>query len=213
MHFDFDSISGQETKGNPIWIGLVRNPTDEWEWTDGTPLDYENWNEDFLHGDDRAIMWADQWANDDCTVERGYICRLRDPSGSCPADWVVFEGDCYHVGTEAKSFEMALVACIESGGNLLGIDDGTHYNRVMALVVNDDVRSTSQYWIGYLRNTGTGDWSWADGSPTDFERWFPGFPDGDPDRNCAYAFPSTWDDYTPGFELPYACKKAMVVRE
>ncbi|XP_044135029.1 perlucin-like protein [Bufo gargarizans] len=70
-------------KQGRYWLGLKRNPDDldMWEWTDGSPLTYSNWNEGEPNNDRNnehcaEIMGGVQSWNDlPCSNTATYICK------------------------------------------------------------------------------------------------------------------------------------------
>jgi len=72
-----DFITGKG--GQLCWIGLHdKNKNDTYEWTDGTPFDYENWysgEPDLGDEDCVEIGTTDRWYDFDCTAKRGVVCK------------------------------------------------------------------------------------------------------------------------------------------
>ncbi|EFP09146.1 hypothetical protein CRE_25235 [Caenorhabditis remanei] len=67
---------GETSTGNNIWIGLIKNGT-QWQWTDGSPVDFVNWESSYPQGYLATAMISDgdqRWYN---TIypERGFICK------------------------------------------------------------------------------------------------------------------------------------------
>jgi hypothetical protein len=53
---------------------------------------------------------------------------------------------------------------------------------------NPDVSLCDQTWIGMQDLTHNRDWSWTDGSPTDFYYWAPGEPSNSSDTACEITY-------------------------
>ncbi|XP_036384637.1 C-type mannose receptor 2 [Megalops cyprinoides] len=75
------------TKYHNVWIGLTRDQSFGWAWTDGTALAFLNWapgepNEAFHPGDvgreNCVEMYHDgKWNDNNCVQKRGFACRHR----------------------------------------------------------------------------------------------------------------------------------------
>ena len=91
LHVERSLPSEQST-----WLGLT-DAADEghWVWSDGTPLDYEAWNdgEPNNHGGDEDCagfwagrgasnsMWDDMYGTESCSHPLPYICKGAEPEG------------------------------------------------------------------------------------------------------------------------------------
>ncbi|CAG0906562.1 unnamed protein product [Darwinula stevensoni] len=212
IHSDQENLFvGRNGEGAPRWIGLQR-VDGVWGWSDGSPVDYQNWNENFIFNDTYAIMWIDQWVNDDCSVGRPYICRLHDQVGACPQGWESLSSDCFLLVDAPAAFGTAMEGCraANPAANLLTFESRDDTNDIVAFVVNSlSGRPVTEYWIGYLRNPSTMAWRWIDGNANQDERWFPGYPEEDASKNCAHLILSSWDDFPPGYTFPFVCKKEL----
>uniref|UniRef100_A0A8C2IHI8 C-type lectin domain-containing protein n=1 Tax=Cyprinus carpio TaxID=7962 RepID=A0A8C2IHI8_CYPCA len=75
------------TKYHNVWIGLTRDRSYGWGWTDLTSLGFTNWapgepNEAFHDGDvgkeNCVEMYHDgTWNDNNCVQKRGFVCRHR----------------------------------------------------------------------------------------------------------------------------------------
>jgi len=63
-----------------LWIGLVGHQDSPFSWTDGSPLDHENWAIDEPNGDEEhcveLIPNGFTWNDNSCNNIRGYICKI-----------------------------------------------------------------------------------------------------------------------------------------
>ncbi|KAL0965897.1 hypothetical protein UPYG_G00287390 [Umbra pygmaea] len=84
----------QISMGVSIWMGGHDSFTEGgWEWTDGSPFRYINWNAgnpDDYAGEDCLSMLINSgfWNDDNCDYQRGYICKRR---GNTPVPHDGFE--------------------------------------------------------------------------------------------------------------------------
>ncbi|CAG0893425.1 unnamed protein product [Darwinula stevensoni] len=196
---------GHHTENNPTWIGL-RKVDQVWTWTDGSPVDFENWNSNFLFGNDYSVIWVDQWANGDCGEERQFICRKKD--SICPdVNWLSDERECFLLSEQKRNFSQALSYCQQfEYSTLITWSDQENFDHFLSYILG--FGGTTNYWIGYLRNSDNHIWSWVDGTARNFERWFYEYPSDDSDANCAYMFSSAWDDSPFNF-WNYVCKHPL----
>ncbi|XP_072045004.1 uncharacterized protein [Amphiura filiformis] len=84
-----------------LWIGLHDKPNENnFEWVDGTPLDFESWSpnqpDNFNSADDCVHLWAGgsgDWNDGPCDDLLGFICKKPKVAhdGYCSADMTVLE--------------------------------------------------------------------------------------------------------------------------
>lgn len=76
--------------GIALWMGGHDSVTEGgWEWTDGSPFRYINWNAgnpDDYNGEDclEILIGNGLWNDDNCAVDRGYICKRRGKTPEPP---------------------------------------------------------------------------------------------------------------------------------
>ncbi|KAH7666437.1 Macrophage mannose receptor 1, partial [Aphelenchoides avenae] len=60
-----------------FWIGLTTNDTGELVWTDGSPVNYTNWADDYSHDDSNLIYFGydGKWRADEMEDAFAYICE------------------------------------------------------------------------------------------------------------------------------------------
>ncbi|KAF1761299.1 hypothetical protein GCK72_009555 [Caenorhabditis remanei] len=67
---------GETYNGYNIWIGLINN-NGQWQWTDGSPVDFVNWESNYPQSYSTTAMIPDgdhRWYNSNY-AQRGYICK------------------------------------------------------------------------------------------------------------------------------------------
>uniref|UniRef100_A0A914Y9Z5 C-type lectin domain-containing protein n=1 Tax=Panagrolaimus superbus TaxID=310955 RepID=A0A914Y9Z5_9BILA len=81
---------------------------------------------------------------------------------------------------------VAEISCIKLGGHLVSIHDAIIDALLAQEGGNHFHESTiSDLWIGLTGMTPTGNWTWMDGTPLDFEEWAIGEPKNITGNNCA----------------------------
>lgn len=94
----------------------------------------------------------------------------------CRSDGTYFQGSCYKKLPAPMPFKEATAKCSAQGASLP--------------VITTDVESTfiqehiqRPTWINLTPESGS--WRWADGTPTNVTKWYPGQPQRKKDCNCA----------------------------
>ena len=84
----------------------------------------------------------------------------------CPENWYLFNGHCYLSSPDKVSYDVARSVCQETNVNaeLASIHSEVE-NRVLA-----HQQTREKAYIG-LKNFGSGDWQWADGSRNNLTEW------------------------------------------
>ncbi|KAH7710925.1 macrophage mannose receptor 1-like isoform 1 [Aphelenchoides avenae] len=183
----------QNQTPNTVYLGLYdafKNGT--WVWSDGTPVDYDNWDEgrpdntdgaqfcSQLHGDRDGV-----WDDEDCCGNGIGICQIPDPDACpCPRNWTHLPqtGNCYKLdynGTSVtgvitpRNWTEARNSCIAQGGDLVSVHSRAEEALLYALAGSVvDVNYENSIWIG-LNITGTpAAWEWVDGTPLTQPNYF-----------------------------------------
>lgn|GEM_PF-1792103 len=126
-----------------------------------------------------------------------------EPSPSCLAGQIEFEGHCYFVSPEPAKWSEAQANCqaLGAGWGLAALTTSAEDTRIVALVQgegNDDA------WIGLTRAYGS-TWLWATGEPVTFTHWDTGQPGSD---LCGVIDESTgaWDTLGCTSDRRYVCE-------
>ncbi|KAM6979939.1 secretory phospholipase A2 receptor [Aplochiton taeniatus] len=172
------------------WIGLSYDLTREmFSWSDGSELDYQNWEEGSSPGDSAKqklcttmSSLSGKWLAGACGGRHGYMCKRctvsvmevpREPHyiGGCPERWLYFGHKCLllHLPNspeEGKSWRDAQSICSSFQGSLVAIEDEIEQAYVTMLLQGGAVG----VWIG-LRDEDT--MKWTNGRPVSYTNWSP----------------------------------------
>ncbi|XP_062604307.1 C-type mannose receptor 2-like isoform X1 [Saccostrea cucullata] len=203
-----------------FWIGLNdREKEGDWQWSDGTPLDYKKWltsQPDNWQGYENCATYrrTNRGFNDlFCSTKLPFICKVEKgvlvkddyqppPLERCDdEEFVRLNNSCFNV-TEVKSnFYEAQRSCREKGAELASIHSEEELSIVTAI-------SSKGLWIGLVRSSNAG-FAWTDGTPLDFIRWKKDEPNNYLGmEDCSHISAGAWNDNNCGNTLGgYVCKK------
>ncbi|XP_072020400.1 macrophage mannose receptor 1-like [Amphiura filiformis] len=183
------------------WIGLREYQQDgELTWSDGTPLDYTNWNPgepNDANGEEQCAETETfdegRWNDNACGIKNAFICKrpydntapitrlpTASPVGGCPTGWYKLLNKCYRIygydGDDRKNWRDARDVCQSiAGGNLATIHNQAQQSSLSAMIkgVPD-----SDVWIGLSDIGSQGKFHWSDETDLDYTNWANGQPDG-----------------------------------
>uniref|UniRef100_A0A914R875 C-type lectin domain-containing protein n=1 Tax=Panagrolaimus davidi TaxID=227884 RepID=A0A914R875_9BILA len=197
-----------------IWVGLRTNKgpiqlNTEWQWTDGSPLDYLPWKGYYysmpnMGKDYQCVYSQDGISNDNCSQVNTGMCKKPSsqtlsttgspPVIKCLPGWTYFKGtdSCYTGPSSNLTQNSAELYCQSIGGHLPSIR------------MNDELRfllfatSFLNFWIGLYTTDSlvqlNTTWHWTDTTPVNYIRWFNGVPSLD-NKQCG----TTASDYTGSY--------------
>ena len=126
----------------------------------------------------------------------------------CPPGWKSFQGDCYKVFSERKSWPEAKRSCEGVDADLASITSEQINSFVTDLVIESGVESP---WIGgKLKRAENCVFEWIDGAPFAFTKWDRDQPNECiPSVGCIEIVNGKWHDFTCNFQRAFVCKKGM----
>uniref|UniRef100_A0A8C1KZG4 Phospholipase A2 receptor 1 n=1 Tax=Cyprinus carpio TaxID=7962 RepID=A0A8C1KZG4_CYPCA len=154
-------------------------------WTDGSALDYENWENGRFYrkpGQNCIQMSSQsgQWSAGSCKDRHGYVCKRRtvslveDPRephyvGSCPENWFYYGHKCLflhlpaHPG-DGKTWQDAQSVCSSYKGSLVSIEDEIEQAYIVMLLHG----CSAGVWIGAQGRFSS---KWSNGKPVSYNNW------------------------------------------
>ncbi|XP_038573590.1 macrophage mannose receptor 1-like [Micropterus salmoides] len=175
-------------QGYKLWTGLIRDPDHGWQWSNGRPYRYLNWDSGHPLSSpghncaivDGAVQYS--WQSSTCTKKLGYICysegAVAPPTevetGFCSNPWIPYNGHCFHLQRSPQTWSGAQRECRKEGGDLVSIRNVEDQSFVISQL---GYASTDELWIGLndIRTERLFDWS--DHSTVSFTSWEYGEPD------------------------------------
>ncbi|KAI6648880.1 Latrophilin-3-like [Oopsacas minuta] len=134
------------------WIGLNRENNTEFKWSDGTSLDYRNWNSDEpMDGSNCASVSKDsrRWFSMDCAANLSYICERDVCQG-----WRVYNGVCYKKFDSNTSWVESVEYCARHSAYLAEIPDIRVNNIINSVLIGSD----DECYIGLHTHSGILSW-------------------------------------------------------
>ncbi|XP_070535379.1 macrophage mannose receptor 1-like isoform X1 [Ptychodera flava] len=171
------------------WIGLREYGFDRhFRWSDGTPLDYENWHKDEpndYYGEEGCVhiaRYSDNatWNDNHCAVKFSFICKKFNHSvdpithppttpmpGPCPRGWTEFDYKCYKFFglddvNERRNWSAARTACKSLRSHLATV----HTREIQKFIYSKIAFAQSGIWIGLRKARRQLPFRWSDGEAT-----------------------------------------------
>ncbi|XP_035994263.1 macrophage mannose receptor 1 isoform X3 [Fundulus heteroclitus] len=180
--------AGGSTQEYKLWTGLTLNSERGWEWSNGNPFRYLNWDSGHPFTDpghscgiiDGVVRFS--WQSSKCDYKLGYICYskgiLASPTeglgvGFCSPSWIPYNGHCFSLFRTAKTWSDAQLACSQAGGNLASIRNTEDQSFVISQL---GYAATDELWIGLNDRQREGLFDWSDHSTVSFTSWEFGRP-------------------------------------
>ncbi|KAM3929229.1 macrophage mannose receptor 1-like [Leptodactylus fuscus] len=215
------------TLTTPLWIGL--NSLDfngGWRWDGGDPYRYLHW----LPGNPSDAPGVNcvavnpgrntKWESKECEQKLGYICEKGDkksrdvpsPGTSdpifCPSSWIPYNGHCYYLDRDARTWEEAMLSCRSEEGDLASLHNIEEASAVTSQLTFGDAEYV---WLGLNDLKTQLYFEWSDGSPVTYTTWQRGEPSHLNNRQEDCVALSTkdgqWSDQICEKKFPYICKR------
>uniref|UniRef100_A0A3B4X378 Mannose receptor, C type 1b n=1 Tax=Seriola lalandi dorsalis TaxID=1841481 RepID=A0A3B4X378_SERLL len=208
--------------GDKLWTGLTLDPEHGWQWSNGKPYRYLNWDSGHPLANpgencaiiDGAVQYS--WQSSVCTRKLGYICNsdgtLAPPTeavetGFCSSPWIPYNGHCFHLNRTQKTWSDAQKACRKEGGDLVSIHNVEDQSFVISQL---GYASTDELWIGLNDRKTEGLFDWTDHCTVSFTSWEFGKPSVFTDQeNCVLikGENGNWADRVCGEKHGFICMK------
>uniref|UniRef100_A0A667X6X6 Mannose receptor, C type 1b n=1 Tax=Myripristis murdjan TaxID=586833 RepID=A0A667X6X6_9TELE len=175
-----------------LWIGLVVDEERGWHWADGKPFRYLRWDTGHpltTPGQICALLDSGEqfyWQSSSCYKKLGYICyqggMLPPPvqveTGFCSDHWIPYNGHCFHLNRDKKTWSQALTECRKDGGELARVDNVED----KSFFISQIGYATDELWIGLNDKKTEGLFDWSDHSTVTFTSWESGEPTASADQ-------------------------------
>ncbi|XP_076601189.1 macrophage mannose receptor 1-like [Chaetodon auriga] len=175
-------------KQDKLWTGLILDPEHGWQWSNGRPYRYLNWDSGHPFSNpghscaiaNGAVQFS--WQSSPCTKKLGYICYSEGAStppteeaetGFCSRPWIPYNGHCFYLNRTQKTWSDAKKACRKEGGDLVSIRNVEDQSFVISQL---GYASTDELWIGLNDKKTEGLFDWTDHSTVGFTSWEFGKP-------------------------------------
>lgn len=110
------------------WIGLRKNNTIQYFWSDNWPIEFTNWGAGWENEDTISCAYVlsedGKWNATTCDAQKNFICKITEetvpvvtlpPPGFCPTGWSSFGIYCYKHETGIKTYPEAKFDCVQKG--------------------------------------------------------------------------------------------------
>ncbi|XP_078283857.1 macrophage mannose receptor 1 [Rhinoraja longicauda] len=208
------------------WIGLSTQDYESgWQWSDQSPFRYLNWapgHPSYAREDTCVAMnpsRASKWESQACHLKLGYICQgdtkvsttlptqVINVPIACPNGWQSYEGYCYILHRNRKTWQQSLRACRKEEGDLVSIRNIEDQSFIITQL---GISSVDEVWLGLNDLKTSMLFSWSDGSPVAYTFWSYQEPSHftNRDENCVMMNTTNgyWADQLCEMEYGYICK-------
>ena len=222
--------------GRNAWIGLSDLGMESgWEWSDGKPASYFNWQsgqpDDWSQMEDCAQMRrGGQWDDRNCGEKASFMCKKANNSvvipstipptagplkGYCESGWLHYKSKCYKLNANDNlSWMAARNACrAEMTDGKHGDLASIHSVYESAFLFSQMNGISSNLFIGLNDIKTEGEFQWSDQSNVDFINWQRGQPDNyRNNEDCTHlykymTFNGKWNDLSCSDDIGYICQK------
>ncbi|KAM9789405.1 LOW QUALITY PROTEIN: macrophage mannose receptor 1-like [Neosynchiropus ocellatus] len=171
--------------GAKLWNGLTFDSEHGWHWSDERPYRYINWDSEypiatpghvcgFLHPDSTYA-----WQNAPCSRKLGYICysaptslsptpKPEDDAGFCSSPWIPYNGHCFLLSRDQKTWLDAQAQCRSQRGDLVSIHNVEEQGFVISQL---GYGPRDELWIGLNDRRTSRLFDWSDHSTVSFTSW------------------------------------------
>nr|XP_046265195.1 macrophage mannose receptor 1-like isoform X4 [Scatophagus argus] len=175
-------------QGDKLWTGLILDAEHGWQWSNGKPYRYLNWDSGHPLTNpghncaiiDGVVQYS--WLSSTCTKKLGYICYSEGvvappteapETGFCSRPWIPYNGHCFYLNRTKKTWSDAQRECRKDGGDLVSIRNVEDQSFVISQL---GYASTDELWIGLNDRKTERLFDWSDHSTVRFTSWEYGKP-------------------------------------
>uniref|UniRef100_A0A8B9RWH5 Macrophage mannose receptor 1 n=1 Tax=Accipiter nisus TaxID=211598 RepID=A0A8B9RWH5_9AVES len=210
-----------------FWIGLfLLNPDEGFAWIDGSPVIYENWDEDEPNNHEElehCVMFNRspqmRWNDLRCEHLLNWICETKKGTMLKPEPnykfeyqatndgWIVYEDKQYYFSKERVHMEEARRICQKNFADLVVIENESK-RQFLWKYIYTKLRAES-YFIGLVVSFDR-KFSWLDKTPVNYVAWAPNEPNfANNDENCVimskdFGF---WKDTSCAVKNAFICER------
>ncbi|XP_069815127.1 macrophage mannose receptor 1-like isoform X2 [Dendropsophus ebraccatus] len=210
-----------------LWIGLNNQDSNGgWRWDDGAAFRYLNWlpGNPSVDPDVNCVTVNPgkntKWESKECKQKLGYICKkdnsqtadapspgTSDPT-FCPSSWFPYNGYCYYLVRENKTWQDAVLSCRKEESDLASLHN---IEEVSAVALQLQFGDAEYVWLGLNDLKTQLFFEWSDGSPVTYTTWQRGEPSHligiQEDCVVLSTKDGQWADKICEKRFPYICKR------
>nr|XP_009671983.1 PREDICTED: LOW QUALITY PROTEIN: macrophage mannose receptor 1-like [Struthio camelus australis] len=209
-----------------FWIGLFRlNPDEGFTWIDGSPVIYENWNEDEPNNHEETehcVMFNKspqmRWNDLSCEHLLNWICEVKkgtllkpEPNNSYEYQatddgWIIYGDKQYYFSSEYAHMEKARGICKKNFADLVVIENESERKFLWKYIY---MKGEKKYFIGLVVSFDQ-KFRWLDETPVNYVAWAPNEPNfANNDENCVimskdFGF---WKDISCAVKNAFICER------
>ena len=144
IHSERDNNIIKYVTEHDVWIGLKINSKDNYEWLDGSLVDYQAWKDGEPNNVETEQCTSQSqkdgnWYSDNCDESKSFTCRFKSTHYySCPPGWEKWNYNCYLLQPEVMSmnFQSAEQKCINHGGHLVSVVNDEEVNFIQSYIAS-----------------------------------------------------------------------------
>ncbi|MGH0155946.1 UNVERIFIED_CONTAM: hypothetical protein FKN15_058926 [Acipenser sinensis] len=146
-----------DSLNDTAWIGLYRDDTQNWQWSNSDDVIYSNWRAELFCA---SVSSTGEWEDRVCNEKKAFMCYTE--TSNITARYTLFE--------DLKTWTEAQQYCREHHTDLVSINSDSE---------NEDLVKKAQgkpFWIGLFNNP----WKWShQGDNYTFQNWANGDPNNE----------------------------------
>ncbi|XP_022799604.1 uncharacterized protein LOC111337536 isoform X3 [Stylophora pistillata] len=192
------------------WLGYRDKSRDgTWTWSDSSLSVFTNWDssakDDHGKGRDCVLLSSKEgkWKDASCSQTHEYLCKKKPED--CGKGWKKLTLNsvrgCYKLFKEPKTWENALVSCMDEQASLASILSDDEETMISQVYLKSD------FWIGYNDIDNEGDWVWTDRMTSSYTNWDEKSPNNGGVSCAIVTSTGKWHDEPCQSQFSFICKK------